>query len=152
MSDPKYSLQCVSNVFIKMMEFTEPGQVEELHHHVFDHTQVLASGTVKLTVNGVESLHTGPKLLFIAKNTEHSVEAVTPAVVLCVHALRDGYGVDDIIAPDAIPPGVEGTVIGSDDYTESKILPLIYDNDASKLTESIQTVYVSKYSDGSTAG
>lgn len=146
MSEPKYNLQCVSNIFIKMMTFTEAGQVEDLHKHIFDHTQVLASGKVKITVNGKESIHEAPKMILIAKNTEHQVEALEPSVVLCVHGLRDGYGVDDIINPDSIPAGVVGSVIGTTTYTDKHILPLIYGSDAAQVTEEIQTVYINNES------
>lgn len=148
MDKPDYFLQCVSNVFVKMMVFSKPGMIEELHKHLFDHTQVLASGTVKITVNGEESVHEGPKLLYIAKNVEHRVESLTPAVVLCVHGLRDGHGVEDMISPDAIPLGASSNPIGTTDYTDKPILPLYYpsmkaiQSDAGDAPAPIQTVYI----------
>jgi 5-deoxy-D-glucuronate isomerase len=141
MAQPQSALSCVSNIFIKMMTF-QSGEVEELHRHIFDHTQVLASGTVKITVNGVESVFEAPKLLFIAKNTPHQVEAVTDAVVLCVHGLRDGYGVDDIIDPAGVPEGTKGSVIGRADLTGKHILPLIYGRDPNDCCTQIETIYI----------
>jgi hypothetical protein len=138
----QYSMQCVSNVFIKMMEF-EAGDVEHLHSHMFDHTQVLASGKMKVTIEDQETIYTAPKLIFIAKDMRHKLEAIEPSVALCVHALRNGYGVEDIVDPDAIPDGTFQSTIGKLDKDGKRILPLAY---VSKKLDSkeIETVYCCK--------
>jgi quercetin dioxygenase-like cupin family protein len=65
------------------------------HIHNFDHMSVLASGTAKINVDGVDAVLTGPKCLTIEANKQHSVEALTDVVWFCIHA-TDHTDVDNV--------------------------------------------------------
>lgn len=73
------------NVFVVETK-AEAGQLLESHVHEHAHTSVLVSGTAKVTIDGVEELMTGYRIVTIPKNTMHSVGAVTPIVWLCLWA------------------------------------------------------------------
>lgn len=73
------------NVFV--VETTaEAGQLLESHVHEHAHTSVLVSGIARVTIDGVEEIMTGYRIVTVPKNTAHSVEAVTPIVWLCLWA------------------------------------------------------------------
>lgn len=62
------------------------GRVLTQHRHKFDHLSILATGTVRVTVDGVAREVTGPACLTIAAGKMHEVAALTDAVWFCVHA------------------------------------------------------------------
>lgn len=73
------------NVFA--VETTAPaGQVLESHEHEHSHLSVLASGVADVTIDGMQSRHTGPCVLTIPKNTQHKVQAVTDVAWYCLWA------------------------------------------------------------------
>lgn len=73
------------NVFV--VETKAPaGHMLESHVHAHAHTSVLVSGTAKVTIDGVEEVMTGYRMVTVPKNTKHSVEAVTNIVWLCLWA------------------------------------------------------------------
>lgn len=117
---PAVKISCVSNLFSKMMHFEKAGNVEYGHCHIFDHLTLLAHGSLRVTIGGVSTDYTAPQMIFIRKNIEHELLALEDGTVaFCIHALRKGQGVDDIIDPDSIP--ADGSVkpcVGAD--------PLIY--------------------------
>jgi hypothetical protein len=107
MSAPEIKLTCVSNVWTRLMHFVKAGDIEQGHTHPFDHVTLLSSGSVRVTVNGVESEFKAPALIFIKAESVHRLEALEDnTVAACIHALRDGYAVEDIIDPDGLPAGV----------------------------------------------
>ncbi len=57
----------------------------EQHRHSFDHLSILASGTVVVEVDGVESEYCAPQCILIAAGKKHSVTALTETVWYCVH-------------------------------------------------------------------
>lgn len=107
-SAPEVGVVSVSNVFIRYMKF-QNGDVEKTHKHPFDHVTFLSSGraTVYVLADNGESVGTeyvAPAAIFIRKNREHRIESLEDGTVACcIHALRNGEGVDDIIDPDSIP-------------------------------------------------
>src|SRR5947207_5563289 len=62
------------------------GHYAETHSHNYDHLSVLASGSVKVTLDGIDSEHTGPTCLVIRANAMHRIEAITDSVWFCIHA------------------------------------------------------------------
>lgn len=56
------------------------------HVHDFDHLSILAAGTVKLSVDGVETIITAPHCVTVMAGKAHVVTAVTDAVWYCIHA------------------------------------------------------------------
>jgi quercetin dioxygenase-like cupin family protein len=112
MSYPKINFGCVANLFSRQMHFEKEGDVEIGHKHEFDHLTLLASGSLKVTVEGEETVFKAPHMIYIHKDKVHELVALEDnTVAFCIHALRDGNGVDDILDPAMIPEGV--TAIGS---------------------------------------
>ena len=102
-----HSFSCVANLFSKQMHFAKAGDVEIGHKHEFDHLTLLAHGTLKVTVNGESTTFTAPHMIFIHKDYRHELTALEDnTVAYCIHALRKGDGVDDIIDEDMIPKGI----------------------------------------------
>jgi hypothetical protein len=144
MSDPIYTIGSAGNIYVRMMTFSEEGTQEPSHKHIFDHIQILATGSVKITVNEQESIHHAPKMIYIKKNILHSILALEPGTTLmCVHGLREGYGGNDIIPIESIPAGVE-LEIGSDLPSGKRVLPLTYVAASDQAVEysKMETVYV----------
>jgi hypothetical protein len=109
--DPDIQLSCVSNIYIRMMHFRHIGDIEEGHTHPFDHVSLLSFGKAKVTVDGNSKTFEAPQMIFIAKEKVHMIEALEDGtVMLCIHAIRDGERVEDIIDPKSliIPPGGAG--------------------------------------------
>jgi len=89
-----------------MMHFEKVGDIEYGHSHQFDHLTLLASGKLKVTVNGESSEFTAPNMIYINKDLEHELVALEDnTIAYCIHALRDGYSTEDIIDPGSIPSG-----------------------------------------------
>lgn len=101
---PEVKISCVSNLFSKMMHFKKAGNVEYGHCHKFDHLTLLANGSLRVTIGGIATDYQAPHMIYIRKDVEHQLEALEDnTVAFCIHALRNGEGVDDIIDPDSIP-------------------------------------------------
>jgi hypothetical protein len=105
--NPHVKLSLISNVWIKLMTFANAGDFNPGHRHVFDHPTLLTQGSVEVEVEGRKSTFVAPHIIYIKKGLEHTITALEPnTVCACIHAIRDGDGVDDIIDPDSIPDGV----------------------------------------------
>lgn len=107
MTSPTVHIGCVANIFSRMMHFKKAGDTEIGHTHQFDHLTLLAKGKLKVTVEGVPSEFTAPHMIWIHKDKVHELEALTDdTVAYCIHALRNGDDVNDIIDPSMVPAGV----------------------------------------------
>lgn len=107
MANPHSSISCVANLFCKQMFFAKTGDIEHGHCHAFDHTTLLGHGSLMVKVNGKSTEFKAPQMIFIKANLEHEITALEDnTVAYCIHALRDGDGVDDILDPAGIPDGV----------------------------------------------
>lgn len=112
MKYPAIKLGCVANLFSRMMHFEKAGDTEIGHTHAFDHLTLLASGSLKVNVDGVCTEFKAPHMIYIHKDKVHELIALEDnTVAYCIHALRDGDGVDDIIDPSMIPNGVNISTI-----------------------------------------
>lgn len=115
MSIPNYpvnSLSCVANLWSKQMHFKKAGDFEVGHKHQFDHLTLLAAGSLKVTIEGVSTIFKAPHMIYITKDKVHELEALEDdTVAYCIHALRDGEGVGDIIDPASIPEGVSNPIL-----------------------------------------
>jgi len=101
---PYVAISCVSNVFIKQMTFVKAGDMEQGHSHTFDHVTLLASGKIRLTALGKFTDFIAPHHIFIKAGVNHELLALEDnTVVHCIHALRDGERVEDIIDPASVP-------------------------------------------------
>ncbi len=112
MSAPGVMIGCVANLFSRMMYFEKTGDIEVGHTHQFDHLTLLAKGKLKVTVEGQVSEFTAPYMIYIKADKVHELEALTDGTVAyCIHALRSGDGVGDILDPAMVPAGVDPATI-----------------------------------------
>jgi quercetin dioxygenase-like cupin family protein len=109
MNYPKINIGCVANLYSRMMHFENAGDIEHGHTHPFDHLTLLATGSLKIIVDGQETIFKAPHMIYIHKDKKHELVALeNNTVAYCIHALRSGDGVDDILDPNMIPEGVKG--------------------------------------------
>lgn len=101
MSEPLTDLKLVDNVFVKMHRFVNAGDTHQGHAHVFDHITLLASGKVLMKHDNGEQEFTAPHLIVTPKSITHQFTALEAGTVFCcIHAIRDGDGVDDVASPN----------------------------------------------------
>jgi len=106
MAYPEIALSCVSSVYVRQIHFLKSGDVETGHEHCFDHQTLIAKGSVQIEVDGVKTVFKAPHIAFIKKGLVHELTAMEDdTVCYCIHALRDGDNVGDIIDPTSIPLG-----------------------------------------------
>jgi len=106
---PEIQITCISNVYTRMMHFVKTGNIEEGHKHYYDHATLLASGSLKVSVQDpvtkdlLEGVHyKAPAMIFIRKGMVHQLEALeNNTVAFCIHALKDED--EQIIDPSMIP-------------------------------------------------
>jgi quercetin dioxygenase-like cupin family protein len=110
MNRPKVKISCSSNVYVEQLVFEKKGDCNVGHEHTFDHQTLLASGALEAVVNGKTSFFKAPHIIFIRAGVSHTFTALEDnTVAYCVHALRRGDGIDDIIDPEDVPQGVDLT-------------------------------------------
>jgi quercetin dioxygenase-like cupin family protein len=103
MTSPLIKLGCVANVYSRMMHFEKNGDIEIGHKHQFDHLTLLASGSLKVNIEGQESIFKAPHMIYIHKDKIHELTALEDnTVAYCIHALRDQY-TGEILDPSMIP-------------------------------------------------
>lgn len=107
MSAPNIKIGCVSNLWSRQMHFVKTGDTELGHTHNFDHLTLLAAGTLRVIVDGKETVFKAPNMIYIKKDMVHELVALEDnTVAYCIHALRKDDGSGDILDPDMIPLGV----------------------------------------------
>lgn len=108
MNYPKITIGCVANLYSRMMHFEKTGDTEYGHTHPFDHLTLLANGKLQITVDNEITVFTAPHMIYIHKDKKHELIALEDnTVAYCIHALRNGNNVDDILDPSMIPAGVD---------------------------------------------
>lgn len=106
MNQPEVQIGCVANLFSRMMHFQRAGDIEHGHTHQFDHLTLLASGALRVTVEGKTSDFKAPCMIYIRADKNHELVALEDnTVAYCIHALRGGPQAD-ILDPAMIPEGV----------------------------------------------
>ncbi len=104
MSNPITDLKLVDNVFVKMHQFINIGDTHQGHAHAFDHITLLSSGAVKMVHDNGEDEYKAPHLIVTPKGVKHQFTALEPDTVFCcIHAVRDGDGLNDVASPDITP-------------------------------------------------
>lgn len=104
---PDSKISLVANVWIKQMLFNKAGDINEGHSHNFDHQTLLAYGAVEVDVDGKISRFDAPTIIFIKAGKKHQIKATKDGTVCyCIHPIRNGERIEDIIDPDDIPVGV----------------------------------------------
>jgi quercetin dioxygenase-like cupin family protein len=115
MDYPEISLGIVHNVWTRQMHFKKKGDHETQHTHQFDHVTLLARGSLEVVTNGESTVFTAPHMIFISKDSEHSLTALEDdTVAYCIHSMtpHDGTNeyikyVDDLVSDDMIPKGIK---------------------------------------------
>ena len=98
---------CVANLFSRMMHFKNAGDTEHTHSHSFDHLTLLANGSVRCTVEDKDTVFKAPHMIYIHKDKTHKFTALEDnTVAYCIHAMRTGERIEDIIDPTMVPDGV----------------------------------------------
>ena len=101
------AISVVGNTWVKQMIFESKGDVHPGHRHSFDHQTLLAKGSVEVWANGKTTEFTAPTIIYIKAGIQHGMIALEDATVIyCIHPLRDGDQVGDIIDPASVPNGV----------------------------------------------
>lgn len=109
---PSVSINCVANVFFKQLHFEKAGDIEIGHKHCFDHVTLLANGSLEVNVDGESTIYKAPQMIFVHKDFVHELKALEDnTVAYCIHALRDGDGVNDIIDPNSVPKNIKPLII-----------------------------------------
>jgi quercetin dioxygenase-like cupin family protein len=106
MSQPQIQIGCVANLFSRMMHFEKAGDIEHGHTHAFDHLTLLAAGSLKVTVEGQDTIFKAPHMIYIKADKRHTLVAQEDnTMAYCIHALRDKNN-NEILDPSSIPAGV----------------------------------------------
>lgn len=112
MGYPIIKIGSVANLFSRQMYFAKAGDMEYGHTHDFDHLTLLAAGKLQVTVEGKSTEFVAPQMIYIAKDKTHELLALADeTVAYCIHALRFGEKVEDIVDPDMVPEGVLNDLI-----------------------------------------
>ena len=107
MAQPKVKIACVSNLYCREMLFYSAGDTEIGHTHAFDHITFLSSGKLRVETDLGSTDFAAPQMIFIHKDHRHTLTALeNNTVAYCIHALRNGDAVGDIIDPEMIPQGI----------------------------------------------
>jgi len=100
----KESTRIVSNVWFRQIELEKVGDEYGGHSHVFDHMHLLCVGEVDITIEDVTTRFKAPQMIFIEKGKDHSMVAVSDKTLgFCIHPIRDGAHVEDIVDPSSLP-------------------------------------------------
>jgi quercetin dioxygenase-like cupin family protein len=104
LNDVQSQIQVVSNLFVKLMTLETPGQKIHGHAHTYDHVTLLSTGSVWMRKEGQEERHDAPKLLVTQAGIEHEFECIEgPALLSCIHAIRDGDLEHEVAEPNIHP-------------------------------------------------
>lgn len=104
MSEPITDTKIVDNVFVKLHYFPNAGDTHLGHSHLFDHITLLSSGSVLMKHDNGEAEYKAPHLIVTPKGINHQFTALEPKTSFCcIHAIREGDGIDDIASPDMTP-------------------------------------------------
>lgn len=90
-------MKIVDNVFVKMIPLRSVGDKVQGHAHVFDHITLLSVGSVLMKHDNGEATYNAPCLIITPKGITHQFTSLTDfSLLCCIHAIRDGDGVDDV--------------------------------------------------------
>lgn len=81
-------------VFIKEMHIPLAGTIVPQHAHSYDHTTMVAKGSLKVTAEGVVIVYQAPAGIFIPARVKHMLESLEDdTIAYCIHRARDGGAV-----------------------------------------------------------
>lgn len=102
----RHELGYFGNIWVRQNLLLKAGESTQGHHHKFDHVSLLASGKVRVEIEGYEPTEfTAPTFIVIKKEYSHKFTALEDNTLwYCVFALRDVDGeVTDIYSRDNSP-------------------------------------------------
>ncbi|WKJ88753.1 cupin domain-containing protein [Methylomonas montana] len=87
-----------NQVYIRQMS-APAGYVIDTHQHAYEHYSILASGTVRVEIDGETTEYTGPKVIAIKANTVHKITSITDFTWFCIHHtdVDDEDKIDDVL-------------------------------------------------------
>ena len=102
MIDLKIKHHFSSGVYAKQMRLPKD-HYADTHEHLYDHMSILSSGIACVSIDGQETIYTGPSVVHIAAGKKHRVTALTDVVWFCVHATdeTDAEKVDSVLIKGA---------------------------------------------------
>ena len=101
MAEPTTYIDVAANVAVRMMHFQNVDDTHNGHIHNFDHLSVLSRGSIRVEFNDGVQEYSAPCIITVPKLVRHQFIAKEANTVLCcVHAVRDGVGIDDIAPQD----------------------------------------------------
>lgn len=102
--DTESEFQVIGNLFVKLNKLNKAGDLMRGHAHTFDHVTLLAIGSVWMRKNGEQVRHVAPKLLVTPAEVAHEFECIDgPALLCCIHAIRDGDLENQVAVPNLTP-------------------------------------------------
>ena len=114
MNAPEITIGEVANLWSRMMLFRAAGDTEQGHSHPFDHLTLLATGSMRLTVDGVATNFNAPHMIYIQKNKKHELVALeNDTLAFCIHGLRD-KSTGDILDVSMIPAGIRASTFAGE--------------------------------------
>lgn len=95
---------CVSDgILIKQMAMDRAGILVPQHSHTYDHTSMLASGSVRVWQDDVFWQDVkAPLPIFIKAGVKHTFMSLEPSVIYCIHR-TDRTGQVDILDEGTLP-------------------------------------------------
>jgi quercetin dioxygenase-like cupin family protein len=84
---PVWEHTSVDGVFVKQMLLKERGTLVPQHAHVYDHTSMLARGSVRMWADGeYVGDFVAPQPLFIKAKVKHRFQSLEPdTLIYCIH-------------------------------------------------------------------
>lgn len=91
---PQSRTAIAQNLYVRMMVFANAGDRNDGHSHPYDHLTLLASGRLRVSVEGRDDVElVAPTVFLTPKGLIHRFVALEDnTVVTCMHALRDEAG------------------------------------------------------------
>lgn len=88
---PDVEFSMSDGIFIKQMRLDRAGLYVPQHSHAYDHTSMLATGSIRVWCNDVlVGDFVAPRPIEIKSGTKHTFMSLEPnTIVYCIHNLRD---------------------------------------------------------------
>ena len=88
----EYDMKTVDGMFVKQIVLPSAGTVVPQHKHKWDHTTLLATGTVIVWEDDkieLPRLYRAPAIIFIGKDVFHKFQSLSDGVLMyCLHNLH----------------------------------------------------------------
>lgn len=80
----------VDGVFIKQMLLKDAGTMVPQHAHEYDHTSMVAAGSVRVWIDGeLAGDYAAPRPLFIKARAKHTFQSLQPqTLIYCIHNVK----------------------------------------------------------------